>query len=107
MAVKSIAIGIFLLLIIFTAGVYAATERPSEDALTVTADFAYRCREGDLRPEARALALFGARLRAVNLAAKYLTHKGLLEHAIRPGGRLAPAILWPSAMVSGSIPGYG
>jgi hypothetical protein len=34
----------------------------------------------DSKEKSRALALFGAKLKAVSLAAKYLTHKGVLEH---------------------------
>jgi hypothetical protein len=36
--------------------------------------------DGDSKEKSRALAIFGARHKAVELAAKYLTHKGVLEH---------------------------
>ena len=45
-----------------------------------TTDFTYNLRKGDSKELSKALALFGAKQKAVVLSAKYLTHKGLLEH---------------------------
>lgn len=52
----------------------------AEDAFAVTTDFHYVCPGENGGPKSRALAMFTARHQAVQLAAKYLTHKGLLEH---------------------------
>ena len=43
-------------------------------------EFSYNLRKGDYKKLERELALFGAKQKAVVLSAKYLTHKGLLEH---------------------------
>ena len=51
-----------------------------EDAIGVATEYTYSPGDADSTEKARALALFGARLKAVQLAAKYLMHKGLLEH---------------------------
>ena len=45
-----------------------------------TIDFTYNLRKGDSKELSKDLALFGAKQKAVVLSAKYLTHKGLLEH---------------------------
>ena len=79
---KAIAIWISSSLIsafLFSA-VCNAEEVPKETAIAVTGDFTYKMGAGDTRKKASVLALFGAKLKAVNLAAKYLSHKGVLEH---------------------------
>jgi hypothetical protein len=48
--------------------------------IKVITGYTYRMGDKDSKEKSRALALFGAKLKAVNLAAKYLTHKGVLEH---------------------------
>ena len=45
-----------------------------------TIDFTYNLRKGDSKELSKDLALFGAKQKAVVLSAKYLIHKGLLEH---------------------------
>ena len=79
---KAGILGICLVSVLYClpAGMCSAADASKETAITVTADFTYKMGDGDTREDARALALFGARLKAINLAAKYLTHKGSLEH---------------------------
>lgn len=48
--------------------------------VTLFPEFKYPIGKGDSKVKSRALALFGAKLKAVVFSAKYLTHKGLLEH---------------------------
>lgn len=49
-------------------------------AIKVITEYTYSMGAKDTKEKSRALALFGAKFKAINLAAKYLTHKGLLEH---------------------------
>jgi hypothetical protein len=58
----------------------AADEQKKDDTIKVITEYTYRTGDKDSKEKSRALALFGAKLKAVNLAAKYLTHKGVLEH---------------------------
>jgi len=51
-----------------------------DSSFVSTIDFTYNSRKGDSKELSKALALFGAKQKAVVLSAKYLTHKGLLEH---------------------------
>ena len=67
-------------LLIWSTGIAMAADAPQGDSVTVTVAYTYARGAGDTAEKARALALFGAKLQAVRLAAKYLTHKGLLEH---------------------------
>lgn len=69
-----------LLPLAFSTGIGMAADAPQGDSINVAAAYTYRLRADDTAEKARALALFGAKLKAVRLAAKYLTHKGLLEH---------------------------
>jgi hypothetical protein len=55
-------------------------DQTDDEALRLVADDTYRIGPGDSREKYEALALFGARYKAAALAAKYLAHKGLLEH---------------------------
>lgn len=50
-----------------------------DDSLVLVTEHTYRMRKGDSKEKARALAIFSASKKAVALAAKYLTHKNLLE----------------------------
>jgi hypothetical protein len=71
---------IVLLAVLSAANAVAAAPRQDDNIVVVT-DFTYHRRgDADTVPKAEALALFGAKFNAVQLAAKYLTHKGLLEH---------------------------
>jgi hypothetical protein len=50
------------------------------DTVVFTSEFQYRFGRGDSNAKGRALALFGAKLKAVVFSAKYLMHKDLLVH---------------------------
>lgn len=73
-------ISLVLLLFFVSTWPCVADDQNREDTIKVITDYTYRMGEKDSKKESRALALFGAKLKAVNLAAKYLTHKGVLEH---------------------------
>jgi hypothetical protein len=73
-------ISLILLLFIISTGPCDADDQKKDDAIKVIADYTYRMGDEDLKEKSRALAVFGAKLKAVILAAKYLTHKGVLEH---------------------------
>ena len=69
-----------LLLFIISTIPCGADDQKEDDAIKVVTDFTYIMGDKDSKEKSRALAFFGAKLKAVNLAAKYLTHKGVLEH---------------------------
>lgn len=73
---------IILLLIIFfsTLSPCLADDQNQYDTVALVSEFNYPIGKGDSKEKSRALALFGAKLEAVVFSAKYLTHKGLLEH---------------------------
>jgi hypothetical protein len=73
-------ISLILLLFIISAGPCDADGQKRDDTIKVITDYTYRMGDEDSKEKSRALAAFGAKLKAVNLAAKYLTHKGVLEH---------------------------
>ncbi len=73
-------VNLLLLTIIIATIPCSATEQKRLDTIKVITDFTYRMGAEDSKEKYRALALFGAKLKAVDLAAKYLTHKGLLQH---------------------------
>ena len=52
----------------------------NSDYLEIITDFTYRIGPGDSKEKFMALGLYAAKIKAVELAAKYLTHKGLLEN---------------------------
>ena len=56
-----------------------AEENSQKDSVTLITDYVYPIPAKEPRKLSRALALYGARSKAVALAAKYLTHRGLLE----------------------------
>jgi hypothetical protein len=69
---------LFIILLCPTPGM---PEDDNDDISFVsTVDFTYNLRKGDSKELSKAFALFGAKQKAVALSAKYLTHKGLLEH---------------------------
>lgn len=70
---------VFLLAIILIIPCGAGDPK-GDDTIQVITDFTYSIGDNDSHQKSRALALFGAKLKAVRLAAKYLTHKDLLEH---------------------------
>ena len=71
---------LFILLVVPAAANSMAADAPGENSIVVVTDFTYHRGDTDSVPKAKALAQFGAKYKAVQLAAKYLTHKGLLEH---------------------------
>ncbi|UCE51817.1 MAG: hypothetical protein JSV31_21520 [Desulfobacterales bacterium] len=73
-------ISLFLSLFIISTWPCGADDQKRDDTIKVITDYAYRMGDKDSKEKSRALGLFGAKLKAVNLAAKYLTHKGVLEH---------------------------
>ena len=73
-------ISLILLLFIISTWPCRADDQKRDDTIRVITEFTYRPGDKDSKEKSRALALFGAKLKAVNLAAKYLTHKGVLEH---------------------------
>ena len=73
-------ISLILLLFLISSWPCSADDQKRDDTIKVITDYTYRMGDKDSKEKSRALALFGAKLKAVNLAAKYLTHKGVLEH---------------------------
>jgi hypothetical protein len=59
---------------------FAAGVQQGDHSIQITTEFTYEMGGSDSNRKSRAIALFGAKFEAVQLAAKYLTHKGLLEH---------------------------
>lgn len=57
-----------------------ASDRFPDDGVTVSAEYAYLPLTPESEKKARPLALFGARARAAEIGAKYLSHRGLLAH---------------------------
>ena len=73
-------ISLILLLFVISTGPGDADDPKRDDTIKVITDYTYTMAAEDSKDKSRALAEFGAKLKAVNLAAKYLTHKGVLEH---------------------------
>jgi hypothetical protein len=75
---KPIALALAVLLLPLAEAL--AAEPQWNDAIPLVTAYTYQGGADEPLPKARALALFGARQEAIRTAAKYLTHKGLLEH---------------------------
>lgn len=73
-------ISLIVLLFIISTWPCGADDQKRDDTIRVITEYTYRTGDKESKEKSRALALFGAKLKAVNLAAKYLTHKGVLEH---------------------------
>lgn len=71
---------LILLLLIVPTSPCGADGQKTDYTIKLITDYTYRMGDQDSKEKSRALALFGAKLQAVNLAAKYLTHKGVLNH---------------------------
>jgi len=73
---------LILLTVVFFFPVLCPAEegKKNSDFLEIITDFTYRIGLGDSKEKYKALGLYGAKIKAVGLAAKYLTHKGLLEN---------------------------
>ena len=69
-----------LLLCIISTSPCGADGQKRDYTIKLITDYTYKMGDQDSKEKSRALALFGAKLKAVNLAAKYLTHKGELNH---------------------------
>jgi hypothetical protein len=57
-----------------------AADRQAVDAVEVTAQYTYLPLAKEPREKALSLATFGARIRAAEMGAKFLAHRGLLAH---------------------------
>lgn len=68
------------ILIVMSASSCGAGEVQWSDTIPLMTTFTQQTGPEDPPTKAKALAFFGARQEAVRTAAKYLTHKGLLEH---------------------------
>jgi len=88
MSLRLEQITVILLLFTVSPWLCAAEEAKRDDRISVIAEYTYRTIDRDSNEKSRALALFGAKLKAVNLAAKYLTHKGVLEHYEKRQGEI-------------------
>jgi hypothetical protein len=73
-------INLILLVFMLTALPCNADGPKSDCAIETITEHQYRGGDEDSKEKSRAIALFDAKLKAVSLAAKYLMHKGLLEH---------------------------
>jgi len=71
---------LFLFIILLCPAQVMPKDDEDDSSFVATVDFTYNLRKGDSRDLSKAFALFGAKQKAVVLSAKYLTHKGLLEH---------------------------
>lgn len=73
---------LFLLLSVSSlfAAPCAASDHTADDGVVRITEFTYHAGKGDSREISRSLALFGARIKAVRISAKYLMHKGILRH---------------------------
>jgi hypothetical protein len=69
-----------LVLLVIAASSCGADASQWSDTIPLVTTFTQQSGPEDPPTKARALALFGAKQEAVRTAAKYLTHKGLLEH---------------------------
>jgi hypothetical protein len=78
---RTIMIACFLGAVFFFGPKFSpAANDKNDDILETTTDYTYRIGPGDSQKKYEALGLFGAKYKAVVLAAKYLSHKGLLEN---------------------------
>ena len=78
---KKILIKCLLAVLIFCTPNFGFTDNGSgDDSIDVTTDATYKIGPADSPEKYRALARYGAEYKAVVLAAKYLSHKGLLEN---------------------------
>jgi hypothetical protein len=69
-----------LLCIVLLFPSQALSKDDSADTIELITAFTYRAAPGESQEIFKALGLYGAKIKAVELSAKYLTHKGLLEH---------------------------
>ena len=67
-------------IIFFIPNLCFSEDDKNEDTLEIATDYTYKIGPGDSPKKYEALSLYGAKYKAVVLAAKYLSHKGLLEN---------------------------
>ena len=78
---KKIMITCLILVIIFFVPAFCpAAEDKNNDTLEIVTDYTYKIGPGDSKNIYESLSLYGAKYKAVVLAAKYLSHRGLLEN---------------------------
>jgi hypothetical protein len=78
---RKIIIACFLSAIFFFVPKISLEENDkNDDTLEIVTDYTYQIGPGDSQKKYEALGLFGAKYKAVVLAAKYLSHKDLLEN---------------------------
>ena len=78
---KKIMITCLILVIIFFVTAFCpAAEDKNNDTLEIVTDYTYKIGPGDSQNIYESLSLYGAKYKAVVLAAKYLSHRGLLEN---------------------------
>ena len=71
----------FLSAIFFLVPRYSLAQNDkNDDALEAVTEYTYKMAPGESRQKYEALTMFGAKYKAVVLAAKYLSHKDLLEN---------------------------
>ncbi|MGD8369164.1 MAG: hypothetical protein PVG78_16110 [Desulfobacterales bacterium] len=80
MNIRSSLVGSLTCLLLFLPAPAPASDGPVEDSVTVSAEYAYLPLVPEPRQKARPLALFGAKFRAAELGAKFLSRRGLLAH---------------------------
>jgi hypothetical protein len=74
-----LSVGLYLILSIFVhPGTGMPGDQPGGETVTGASEFRYKAGPGDSKEVSEALALFGAKYKAVALSAKYLSHKMLL-----------------------------
>lgn len=71
---------IFLSFLLITVVTCSAEDPPQNGSFSIVTEYTYRMGPGDSEEMAKVLTLFEAKMKAVVLAAKYLTHKGELSH---------------------------
>ncbi|MFC1858259.1 hypothetical protein ACFL9U_09570 [Thermodesulfobacteriota bacterium] len=82
------ATSLLLLIILLFPRPGMSFDKDRNSKLYLITDFSYNIGKGDSKETSQALALFGAKSKAVALSAKYLTHKGLLEHYGKKQGEI-------------------
>jgi hypothetical protein len=80
MRLSNLSKNLLLMVILAIPTLCFSKENKSDDTLTLITDFTYKIGSGDSKEKYEALALYGAKSKAVVLSAKYFTDKNLLEN---------------------------
>lgn len=75
-----LSIGLTAVIILLTPPGSYSRASENEGTFRIVTDFSYKMASRDSAAVYKALGRYGAKIQAVDLAAKYLTHKGLLEN---------------------------